>query len=778
MDWQRRTKTYGLLLALTLLASVQQAPGQDDVPVLPDTVVEGTQPAFQPIIGAGSVFGGDVGNVFNVPGSGTFLDQSDIRDQSYGNVERVLRKAPGVYLRAEDGYGNFPNISLRGSDTTRSAKVTIMEDGVLTAPAPYAAPSAYYFPNVARMSGVEVIKGHSQILFGPHTTGGAINFLSTQIPEDASVFLRTEFGSYNEMRIHLWTGGTRIGPDGSRWGFVAEGYFREADGFRTIDNTPDFRPPDTNDTGFSRREPMVKFFFEPATNVYTRWETKFGYTDFEANETYLGLSETDVRATPLRRYAASRFDNIDTNHDRSYLRFTIGDPESDWLSITSTIYYNKFARNWFKLHDIRNISGGPAQMSLSAALAGASGNTGLDVLQGTRAGTLRVRNNNRSYYAWGYESVASMFFAGLYCDHDVTIGFRHHHDQVRRFQNNEDFTQTANGTISAQTIGAPGTAGNRKQWVEANAFWVQDAIQIGALTITPGFRYEHLTMAALDFQSPSNPARNGNAQLGLEGGGVGVTYELSDRVNIIGGFHRGFTPPSPRGRLGGLKEEISYASEGGFRYMNRERAFAMQAIGFYTHFQNLLVIDNIGGTGTGDDENVGAVYAGGIEFSMEYDMGTDRGWGFRNPWFAVLTYTDAKVLGGAASADPESLFAGAVAGAQVPYIPEITATFGTGIHFDTVGVDVSCIYSDETFSTASNTTTQINPVNGNPDARFGMTDSFFLVDIAGYVVLTENWRLFGGVQNVANQNYIISRHPHGPRSGAPIFGYSGIQAIY
>ena len=50
-------------------------------------------------------------NTRNLPGSGAYLDARDIRTHSYGDINRVLRKVPGVYLREEDGYGLFPNIS-------------------------------------------------------------------------------------------------------------------------------------------------------------------------------------------------------------------------------------------------------------------------------------------------------------------------------------------------------------------------------------------------------------------------------------------------------------------------------------------------------------------------------------------------------------------------------------------------------------------------------------------------------------------------------------------
>ena len=67
------------------------------------------------------------------------------------------------------------DIGLRGANPDRSAKLTLMEDGVLMGPAPYSAPAAYYFPLTTRMTAVEVFKGPASIRYGPNTIGGAIN---------------------------------------------------------------------------------------------------------------------------------------------------------------------------------------------------------------------------------------------------------------------------------------------------------------------------------------------------------------------------------------------------------------------------------------------------------------------------------------------------------------------------------------------------------------------------------------------------------------------------
>ena len=162
-------------------------------------------------------------NVKDIAGSAAFLSLEDIREHNIDDINQVLRRVPGVNLREEDGYGLFPNVSLRGVDSARSSKVTVMEDGVLMAPAPYSAPAAYYSPTAGRMSGIEVIKGSSQVKFGPHTTGGAINYLATSVPTTEKMYSKSTFGQFNEIRNHTYFGNTEQ-HDSGKFGYLIEYY--------------------------------------------------------------------------------------------------------------------------------------------------------------------------------------------------------------------------------------------------------------------------------------------------------------------------------------------------------------------------------------------------------------------------------------------------------------------------------------------------------------------------------------------------------------------------
>jgi Fe(3+) dicitrate transport protein len=707
---------------------------------------------------------GNPANIETLPGSAYSVSTDDIREQNYNDVNQVLRKVPGVYVRQEDGYGLFPNISLRGVDTTRSAKITLMEDGVLTAPAPYSAPAAYYSPTVGRMSGMEILKGSSQVKYGPQTTGGVINYLSTPIPLKETVYLKSTFGSFGDRRIHAY-GGNTFDTSAGQFGFLVEAYSRQSEGFKTIDTTPDFL--DSDNTGFSKSDPMIKLSWEPNTDMYQRFEFKYGTSSLDANETYLGLSESDFAADPFRRYSASRFDNIKSDQKRTHLRYIIA-PNDD-LDIITTLYSTEFSRNWYKLKDLRNVNG--STIKLSAALAGAQNGEGLDCLRGDLACTLRVRANNRAYKSQGLDTITYYRFGSDAVQHEISAGIRLNNDQVRRYQWDDDYSQLSNGTIDGMSAGTPGGAGNRLQKTEALAMYVQDTIKAGAWSFTPGIRYEKLNQTYEDF---SNQAKSGTNTMNMSAGSLGITYKVNDSWMGFGSVNRGFSPPSPKSAVGGIKQETSNAYELGARYTNPQQALAIEMVAFYTEFNDLIVIDNIGGTGTGETENFGKVNSSGLEFSAQYDAGIANNWGVRNPWYINTTYTNAVQKNSATSTDAESIFSYGQAGNKVPYIPELTISMGTGIEANQWKTYISGSYISDTFTSANNVNTQVNGA-GNPDARFGKTDAYFIADLTTSYQVKKEVKVFAGIQNLTDATYVSSRQPEGPRTGMPMFVYAGVE---
>jgi Fe(3+) dicitrate transport protein len=699
-------------------------------------------------------------NIKNIAGSAAYLDVQDIRKHGVADINRVLRRVPGVTLRQEDGFGLFPNISLRGVDSSRSAKLTIMEDGVLTAPAPYSAPDAYYSPTTARMSGLEVLKGSSQVKYGPRTTGGVINFLSTSIPTTEKYYMKASYGTFDELRNHTYFGNTEH-TDSGKFGYVVEYYTRNNSGFKNLDdNIASIRAE--ADTGINKKEPMIKLSYEPKSSAYQRFEFKYGHTDLDANETYLGLTTEDFRSDPDRRYAASRFDEINSEHHRSYLRhFLEINSNTDFVT---TIYGNTFHRNWQKLDTVNG-------NSLDTALLNA---TDIATLKGG-AGTLKLRNNNRSYYLYGVQGTLKHKAQIGATEHNIEVGLRYHYDQIRRFQKDETFTQDANGAITAVTVGDGGAAGNVLQETDAVALNIQDAIKWGKFTFTPGIRTEYIVGS---YENYANGRTGTKGYVALVGGGS-LKYDLFDSggedIDLFGGIFRGFSPPDPKSAFeNGLREETSLGYEAGVRYKNALNAFSTEAILFLTDTEDLIVRADIGDTSNGQTINGGEVRSYGVEFQANYDHGLAKNWKIQTPTYASFTYTNAKFEENIGTTSGGSIFAGAVAGNKVPYISDYVLSMGTGVIYNKFNVNFDANYTSEAFADGRNLSTNLN-TSSTGSERFGKIDEQWTIDAALGYQINNKVRLFSNFKNITNSRFIVSRQPAGPRPNLPFAMMAGME---
>ena len=346
----------------------------------------------------------------NRTGSSYYISPEEIKKFGYTDVNRTLRQVPGVNVYEEDGFGLRPNISLRGTSPERSAKITVMEDGVLIAPAPYSAPSAYYFPTIARMQSVEILKGSSQIQYGPYTTGGAINMLSTEVPEDFGAFLTSSYGSFQSGRIHA-----QLGDSKRNFGYAIEYLNYNSNGFKELENF--------DNTGFDKNDIVAKFRVNtsPEAKVQQAFEVKFQYSDETSNETYLGLTEEDFAANPFARYAGSQRDQMTNEHLQFTGTHTL--KFSDYFRITSTGYYNKFERNWYKVdfitfngerEGISNVLDNPIAFDgYYDLVSGRTDSDGDDFLN--------ARANNREYYAAGIQTKLDYHWSGKNTFHDLEV---------------------------------------------------------------------------------------------------------------------------------------------------------------------------------------------------------------------------------------------------------------------------------------------------------------------------------------------------------------------
>ena len=435
-------------------------------------------------------------------GSSAVIDEEQMRIEVPSDINQLMKTIPGVYVREEDGQGLRPNIGIRAASAGRVSKVTLLEDGIMMAPAPYSNPAAYYFPTTLRMSAVEVLKGAPLLRYGPQTTGGVLNLVSTPIPEQFSGQVLTEFGEYASSDIHAHVGGTE-----GDFGFLLEAVQRNSDGFKTIDRSE-------RDAGFAIQDYVAKLKWQGERSSLL---AKLQYSEEESNETYLGLTDADFSADPNRRYGLSEIDQMDNKHEGYSVHYRFEATES--LSFSAIGYYNDYKRNWFKL------DGGNSY--INAANAGDT--EALAILRGDRDEVgLEYKNNNRAYESKGIE----LNINWQWQNHDIEAGLRDHSDEMDRYQPVAVYDQV-NGSLVYQDMIAPTGGNNRLEGADATAFWLTDQWQVSdALTVNLALRYEDVESYRFQYADPSRTAldstRGNSSDEWLPG--VSFTYQLNQQL--------------------------------------------------------------------------------------------------------------------------------------------------------------------------------------------------------------------------------------------------------
>ena len=680
---------------------------------------------------------GDPLGIDEIPGAAHVLVAADLESPAFvfDNIHDFLRLIPGVNVQDEDGFGLRPNIGLRGTGVDRSSKITLMEDGVLIAPAPYTAPSAYYFPVAGRMEAVEVRKGSSQVKYGPRTIGGAINLVSAPIPDRLSWFMEGAAGENGTLRGH-----GRIGDSGTRFGWLLEAYTLETDGFKELATGAG--------TGFDVADFMGKARVnsDRESPSYQELELKLGYTDEESAETYLGLTDADFTMNPLYRYPASESDVMKAEHSQIQLRhfWTRGA-----VDITTTAYRNDFLRNWYKLQSVLGTG-------ISKVLDAPEENApALAILrgEGSDPDALRVRANNRDYFAEGVQSTVGLGLGR----HELELGLRFHRDQEDRFQW-EDAFQMQGSTMVLTTLGEPGSQSNRVSSADALAFFVQDEVELGRLVVTPGVRFEHIDFARTDYASDDparrEPTRVRENRVNAWIPGIGFSYRAAPALNLFWGVHKGFGPQGP-GAAEATRSESSVNYEFGGRWRNS--GLAAQASAFYSDYTNILGRATLATAedGTGEAYNGGDAAVAGVEVSVDYDFAWGRDWAGRVPLRIAYTHTRAEFR---SSFDSDYGPWGEVEiGDRLPYLPAHQMSGSIGYDHPRWSVTLSTMASG-----AMRTRAGRGPI---PEGEG--TDSYVVFNLAGELQLDRRGTVFAGVQNLSDERYSVARRPAGLRPGLP-----------
>ena len=595
----------------------------------------------------------------DLAGSGAVVSNEDLQKAMDTDIQKILTAVPGIYMRTEEGYGLRPNISIRGTAIERSAKVTVMEDGVLVAPSPYTSSSAYYFPTTGRIHAVEVLKGPAVVSQGPQTIGGAINLISTPIPEVNSGKFVQEIGQNGMARTHAYYGASQ-----GNFGALVEVHEHSSDGFDSIANVG-------GDTGFDKSDLMIKARYTSGNHSLT-----FKRVDIDENsdQSYVGLTQSSFKSNPRVRYGATAYDEMMNDGEQTSLTY-VGD--FDNFDVVFTSWQNDYHRDWFKVSDFNNDKEHGEQDDINELISAANNGSAnaQAILDGELPVEIEYKHNNRYYTNEGYQFTVSSEI-GI---HALTFGYRDMEDSESRIQAHEYSDQAADGSLSP-LYGYVGLSGsnNRLRESSATSYYLEDTMDFGKLALTIGFRSEEYDQRHRRWGEGAGPnltavritsVRDTFAENDHNTSSFGATYDLSDTTTLVAGFHEGMTP------MFGADPEEADNMELGVRYS--EGTTNIEAFYFASDYSRLAAECTLV-SGASCDADESAVFSGGeaevsgLEFSGSWMLQGDNG--VMYPISVNYTSTDATFK----NSSDSDYFGTVAAGDDLPYIPDSQSSIIVG----------------------------------------------------------------------------------------------------
>ncbi|MFC6981619.1 TonB-dependent receptor family protein [Microbulbifer taiwanensis] len=577
--------------------------------------------------------------------------------------------------------------------------------------------------------------------YGPFTVGGAVNMLSTPIPQAAEGMVQLEAGQFGENRLHSYYGAST-----ENTGWLLETHQQRADGFRDIDRA--------DSADIAKEDYLLKGRINSAADATYRQQLdiKLQYSEEESGMSYLGLTDADFDRDPNRRYGISAEDEMQNRHSTVQLNHSI--QLSDSFTLNTQAYYNKFKRDWFKASEGDLIAAANGGDTFAQA-----------VLDGEADYDFGIKHNNRQYEARGLQVSGDWQLATGGVSHELTVGLRSHWDEVDRYQPTENYQQI-DGQLSFVDKSLPNASNNRVGEANATSFFIYDDIQLSEqLTLTATLRYEDVELSEQRYDDPERTIKGAKAENQVDEWlpGLGLVYDVSETWSLLAGVHRGFAPPGA-GSQDGFGPELSTNYEWGARF-NGGNLFG-EVIAFFSDYENAVQncsvavpCDNGADSGT---FQLGEAEIKGLEASFGTEWALTNGWNM--PLRASYTYTDAETTEDSDDGDK-------LAGDNFAYLPEnvfaLSASLDSGAAWR---VNLTAAYQDEMC-----VNTECN--RGGTD-RFDYTESLWVWDAAAHYDFSQDLSAYLKVDNLFDEQVIVNRGPDGARANRPRTATLGMKFVF
>jgi Fe(3+) dicitrate transport protein len=672
--------------------------------------------------------------VERTPGSVDIVDARTLEISRAFTANEALRKVAGVNVREEEGFGLRPNIGIRGTNPTRSTKVLLLEDGIPFTYAPYGDNASYYHPPIDRFESIEVLKGSGQIVYGPSTVGGVINYITPNPPLKPSGSITLIGGNRDYFNGQMSYGGT-WGNTGLLFNFLR----KQGEGGR--DNI---------------RSGLNDFYFKSVTTFSDRQALtlKFNYYGEDSNVTYSGLRQSEYEADPRQ----NPFLNDFFYGDRFGASATHAFVFNSNVILSTNVYGAFFKRHWWR----QSSNSGERPNRLNTLAGGDPDCRGMIDLYTTCGNQGRLRE----YYTFGIDPRLRVNYRFSNWRGEAELGFRAQFENQDRQQQNGD-TPTARSGLIVE---------NNERKNRAYSAFVQNRFILGKWSVTPGLRIERINYERTNRLANGGLGVTGRTNLTQWIPGIGVTFNPVERISIFAGVHRGFAPPRTEDIInnttGGtidLDPELSWNYEIGFRSIVRQ-GLKLEATLFRMDYENQIVPASLAGGVGSLLTNGGETLHQGIEIVGQVDTGTLLRWRNNLYFRAAYTYLPVARFTGTRFSSVSGFGNVSVSGNRLPYAPEslLNATVGYSMP---VGLDVllEANYVGRQFAD------DLNSVAPSADGQRGLLPRYTVWNATvNYNVESWHTTFFFTVKNLFDDTFIVDR-ARGILPGSPRLIQSGLK---
>ncbi|MFN3322688.1 MAG: TonB-dependent receptor domain-containing protein [Bryobacteraceae bacterium] len=663
-----------------------------------------------------------------IPGAVDVISSAELAQSRVFTIDEALRKATGVHVRGEEGFALRPNIGIRGLNPTRSTKVLLLEDGLPLSYAPYGDNATYYHPPVERFDTIEVIKGAGQVLYGPSTVGGVINYVTPQPPPQSAGYLSLIGGNRDYMNGHAHWGGT-FGSTG----VVLDLMRKQGQGAR-----------DNLRTGLNDATAKI---FTPLTPSQSL-TLKANYFGEDSRLTYSGLREAEFRENP--RYNPFR------NDDANFNRYGAAASHS-WAINPSTVlttngYGSFFSRDWWRQSSNSN------QRPNNASNPNCGGMDNLHTACG-------IEGRLRAYQTGGVESRARVFHDWLGAGSEVNFGLRAHYEHQDRRQENGPLPTSRAGNVVE----------NNERRTQAYSGFLQNRFNFGKLSLTPGVRLEHVRYQRTNRLTGVRGETNLNQWIP----GIAIAYTPSQRVTLFTGLHRGFQPPraediinNTTGGTVDLDPELSWNYEAGAR-TRVSRSLSIEGTFFRMNFGNQIIPSSVAGGVGATLTSAGRTLHEGAELAGRWDVRSVAGSRYSFSLRSAFTYLPIAEFRGTRFSSVSGFSGVRVTGNRLPYAPKwlmnnrVVVSHASGINALIEMVGTGGQFGDD-----------LNTVNGTPDGQRGWIPGNVIWNgTLNYPVEAWKTTFFVSTKNALDRLYIVDR-TRGILPGMPRLLQGGIRYTF